>query len=54
MFSAPGTDFYPRSRSHGPDFKLKQRVPLATTKIIRDRIGPLMAIGHFLGGEARG
>lgn len=26
---------------------------LATVKIVCDRIGPLMAIGHFLGGEAR-
>jgi predicted PurR-regulated permease PerM len=25
---------------------------LATVKIVCDRIGPLMAIGHFLGGEA--
>jgi predicted PurR-regulated permease PerM len=27
---------------------------LATFKIVCDRIGPLMALGHFLGGEARG
>lgn len=26
---------------------------LATVKIVCDRIGPLMAIGHFLGGETR-
>ena len=26
---------------------------LATVKIVCDRIGPLMAIGHFVGGEAR-
>jgi predicted PurR-regulated permease PerM len=27
---------------------------LATFKIVCDRIGPLMALGHFLGGEGRG
>jgi predicted PurR-regulated permease PerM len=27
---------------------------LATFKIVCDRIGPLMALGHFLGGEAQG
>ena len=33
---------------------LSALVPLlATVKIVCDRIGPLMAIGHFLGGETR-